>query len=107
MEYIVTSHDPERIHFSENTNIGEMLLVCRAWSRREGRKPPTKVINLARNPAAPAEALSVFWAIESGEKEVQSKGIGTVQEVSPEDIAAGDWGAAQFLQPALRADFCA
>ena len=105
VEYIVTSHDPERIYFSESTTIGEMLLVCRAWDHRKDPKPPTKVINFARNPATPADAMSVFWAIESGE--VDSKGIGTVQEVSPEDIAAGDWGAVQFLSPALRADFAA
>ena len=28
VEYIITSHDPERIYFSESTNIGEMLLGC-------------------------------------------------------------------------------
>ncbi len=34
IDTIVTSHDPTRIYFSENTNIGEMLLICR-------RKAPT------------------------------------------------------------------
>ncbi|MCY3573536.1 MAG: hypothetical protein OXH48_04920, partial [Chloroflexi bacterium] len=29
IDTIVTSHDPTRIYFSENTNIGEMLLICR------------------------------------------------------------------------------
>ncbi len=29
VDTIVTSHDPTRIYFSENTSIGEMLLVCR------------------------------------------------------------------------------
>ena len=29
IEIIVTSHDPTRIYFSENTSIGEMLLICR------------------------------------------------------------------------------
>ncbi len=37
VETIVTSHDPTRIYFSENTNIGEMLLVCR---RRRAELPP-------------------------------------------------------------------
>ncbi len=37
VETIVTSHDPTRIYFSENTNIGEMLLVCR---RRRAEQPP-------------------------------------------------------------------
>ncbi len=49
VDTIVTSHDPTRIYFSENTSIGEMLLVCRRKStphplapsptRREGELP--------------------------------------------------------------------
>lgn len=55
---VVTSHDPQRIHFSENTNIGEMLVICRRWPDRKGPKPPTRVVNLSRNPVTPAEAIS-------------------------------------------------
>ena len=40
VETIVTSHDPTRIYFSENTNIGEMLLVCR---RRRAEQPPPRI----------------------------------------------------------------
>lgn len=29
VDTIITSHDPTRIYFSENTSIGEMLLICR------------------------------------------------------------------------------
>ena len=49
IDTIVTSHDPARIFFSESTSIGEVLLVCRRWSG-DGPKPPTRVVNLARNP---------------------------------------------------------
>ena len=38
VETIVVSHDPERIYFSENTAIGEMLIVCRAIVGIERRK---------------------------------------------------------------------
>ncbi len=38
VETIVTSHDPTRIYFSENTSIGEMLLICR-------RKSPVVVLD--------------------------------------------------------------
>ena len=43
----VSSHDPERIYFSENTSIGEVLVICRR------RKPGDSagVVSLARNPA--------------------------------------------------------
>ena len=100
---IVTSHDPERIYFSENTSIGEMLLICRRWPSGKGQKPPTKVVNLAKNPATPAEAMPVAWAI--GNSTVESQDYGTVQEWPAHKIAAGDWGAVQFFSPYLCEEF--
>ena len=105
VETIVTSHDPERIYFSENTSIGEMLLVCRRWPYNKGPKPSTRVVNLARNPATPAEAISVSWAIANST--VESQEYGTVQEWPASRIAAGDWGAVQFLSPFLCQEFAA
>ena len=99
IDTIVTSHDPERIYFSENTTIGEMLLVCRRWAADKGRKPPTRVVNLARNPATPADAFVVAAAITDGR--VESQRYGTVQQWPEPLIATGDWGAVQFLSPYL------
>ena len=90
VETIITSHDPERIYFSENTDIGEMLIIFRRWPDSKGPKSPTTVVNLARNPATPAEAKTLAWAIESGA--VVSQGHGTVQEWPETRIAAGNWG---------------
>ena len=105
VEYIVTSHDPRRIYFSENTQIGEMLLICRAWDSAKGAKPHTKVVNLAINPATPADAYATADAIRNND--VASNELGTIQEVPPQEIESGDWGAVQFLSPALRGDFVA
>ena len=105
VETIVTSHDPERIYFSENTDIGEMLVMCRRWPADQDSKPPTRVVNLARNPATPAEAMSLAWAIADGTAE--SQGYGTVQEWPADRIADGDWGAVQFLSPYLCDRFAA
>ena len=99
VETIVTSHDPERIYFSENTSIGEMLLICRRWPSGKGPKPSTKVVNLAWNPATPAEAMPVAWAIVNGT--VESQNYGTVQEWPAHKMAVADWGAVQFLSPYL------
>ena len=99
IEVIVTSHDPERIYFSENTSIGEMLLICRRWSADRGPKPPTRVANLAKNPASPSAAISAAYAIKNDT--VAAQGIGTVQKWPERKIAAGDWGAVQFLSPYL------
>ena len=99
IETIVTSHDPQRIYFSENTDIGEMLVICRRWPSHKGSKPPTRIVNLAVNPATPAAAINVAWAIDNGT--VSSQGYGTVQEWPESMIAGGDWGAVQFLSPYL------
>ena len=105
IETIVTSHDPERIYFSENTSIGEMLLVCRTWPAARGPKPPTQVVNLARNPDTPAEALNTAAAIADGA--VAHRSYGTVQQWPEQRIAAGNWGAVQFLSPNLTEKFAA
>ena len=99
VEYIVTSHDPQRIYFSDSTSIGEMLLVCRVWDWRERGKPPTRVVNLAINPSTPAEAYAAAESIQNDS--VAARGLGTMQRVSAIDIEAGDWGAVQFLSPTL------
>ncbi len=97
VETIVTSHDLSRAYFSENTSIGEMLLVCRRW-QSESDKPPTRVINLYENPATPADAIAAAQNIIDGS---QDKIKGTVQAWPAERIAKGDWGAVQFLSPYL------
>ena len=98
IETIVSSHDPSRIFFSENTSIGEILLVCRRWSG-DGPKPPTRVVNLARNPATPVEALNTASRIER-EGGAAPRGF-TVQHVDSERIERGDWSAVNFLSPFL------
>ena len=97
VETIIASHDPERIYFSENTSIGEILIICRKRSDSSQRKPPTRIVNLAVNPSTPAEAVSAAHAIMNDSLD----GIGVVQEWDASRIAAGDWGAVQFLSPYL------
>ncbi|MXY46599.1 MAG: SAM-dependent DNA methyltransferase [Chloroflexi bacterium] len=103
VETIVTSHDPQRIYFSENTSIGEMLLICRKWDDANGGKPPTTVINLAVNPDTPAMAYTVAYAIQNDT--AQSSEYGTVQHVPAREIAEGNWGAVQFLSEHLVKNF--
>ena len=95
IDTIISSHDPERIWFSENTSIGEILLVCRRWSS-DAPKPPTRFVNLAENPSSTLEALDLAHRLEQGQR-----GRHTVQMVEAERIARGDWYAANFLSPYL------
>ena len=101
VDVIVSSHDPDRIFFSENTRIGEVLIVCRRWSNTDS-KPPTRVVNLARNPATPLEALDAATRIERVGRQAgpQSHNF-TVQHVDAERIERGDWFAVNFLSPFL------
>ena len=95
IDTIVASHDPKRIFFSENTAIGEALVIC----RRSGQGD-TRVVNLAHNPATPGDALRLLSQIEDGAID-----MGTVQRVPAERIGEGDWYAVNFLSPALTAAF--
>ena len=97
VDTIVSSHDPTRIFFSENTSIGEILLVCRRWNG-DGPKPPTRFVNLARNPATAVEALDTASRIE--QRELLPANF-TVQHVESDRIARGDWNAVNFLSPFL------
>ena len=99
IDTIITSHDPTRIYFSENTSIGEMLLICRRWSSQDA-KPPTRVVNLYENPATPADATSVAQNIIGG-----NRVKGTVQQWPRKRIAEGNWGAVQFFSPFLCEQF--
>ena len=98
IDTIVSSHDPARIFFSENTSIGEILLVCRRWNSDQP-KPPTRVVNLARNPATPVEALDTAARIERTGGTVSHDF--TIQQVDAARIERGDWSAVNFLSPFL------
>ena len=53
IERIVTSHDPKRPNFSENTGIHEALLIARR--KNSGSDRPTEFVALARMPGESAE----------------------------------------------------
>lgn len=61
---IVTSHDPKRINFSENTSIHECLMIARR--KFVGSQQPTLFVSLAKMPNTPEEASAVTDAIVRG-----------------------------------------
>ena len=94
IDTIVSSHDPQRINMSENTSIGEVLIVGRRWSGAEP-KPPTRFVKLIENPATPIDSLSTAAQIRNG------RGRFVIQHVDAERIESGDWQATNFLAPYL------
>ncbi len=99
IERIVTSHDPKRPNFSENTNIHESLLVARRISRGEATPPPppTEFVSLRRMPATPEEALAVSDAILSG----KSAEWGEAFQWPSKLVEAGDWTPVQWFDGEL------
>ena len=64
IETIVTSHDPKRINFSENTFIHESLIVAR---RPGDERAPTRFISLAHMPQDTHEAILLSDLINRGQ----------------------------------------
>ena len=96
IETVVTSHDPRRIFFSENTDITESLMVARRRGK-DGETRATKFVNLATNPTSSFKALTLAADAERGD----FANWGTVQWNSPEHMASGDWLPMVFYSGAL------
>ena len=94
IETIITSHDPYRINFSENTKIHESLLIAR---RPSGQKP-TRFISLGRMPTDAHEAMLLANMINSDKI---SGEWGRECEWPWERVREGDWQVALFYDEAL------
>ena len=57
IERIITTHDPKKIAFSENTTIHECLLICRRHPEKD--RPPTEFVSLRRMPGSAEEAIEI------------------------------------------------
>ena len=98
IETVVTSHDPRRPNFSENTAIHESLLICKRRNGSNGRSDrPTRFVALRTMPSTPEEAIEAVEAIRTGDTR---KWI-TVYEQPARRVREGDWRPCQFLDPEL------
>ena len=95
IERIVTTHDPRRIAFSENTTIHECLLICRRWP--EGDRPPTEFVSLRRMPESAEEAVQIADAIAVG----QAREWGRIHLWPNDRVQAGDWTPVQWFDGTL------
>lgn len=97
VERIVTTHDPKRINFSENTSIHECLLICRVVPNPEGKTPPTEFVSLRRMPDSADDAIESADAIASGE----AGKWGRVLRWPADRVRAGDWTPVQWFDGTL------
>ena len=95
VERIVTTHDPRRIAFSENTTIHECLLVCRRHTTED--QPPTEFVSLRRMPGNAEEAIEATDAIATG----QLGDWGRARLWPAERVQAGDWTPVQWYDGTL------
>ena len=95
IERIVTTHDPKRIAFSENTSIHESLLICRR--RPKNNRPPTEFVSLRKMPESAAEAITMADAIAAG----RSAELGNGVSWPAERVQSGDWTPVQWYDGQL------
>ena len=95
IDMIVTSHDPRRPNFSENTDIHESLLVCRRRAKGE-RAKATTFISLARMPRDADEAADWLDAVHRGHQSTHR-----IFRWPHQQVAEGDWTPAQWFNGEL------
>ena len=92
VETVVTSHDPTKINFSENTDIHESLIIARR-ARHDRQRGPTRFISLARMPLDSHEAILLSDLVNHGD---DLGDWGTEHSWPWPRVRDGDWRAAQF-----------
>ena len=97
IKYLVVSYDPQRIYYSGNTSIGEMLVVMER--KRPGNQPPTAVVKLTANPDKASAATACARSILDGQAEQHEWAV--VDYIDAATIAEGNWDAVQFVSSEL------
>ena len=110
LEFVITSQDPSRTNFSENTELSEILFIARKLKDGESRGS-THYVTLRRNPTTIHEALdledrllraALRIADEVGSTSIQSPS-GALGEISklPAPTTDRNWTSAIFAQSFL------
>ena len=95
IETVITSHDPSRINFSDNTAIHESLLIAR---RPEAERLATRFISLRKMPKDAHEAILLSDRISRGEPLGE---WGTEHMWPWPRVREGDWTAALYYHAEL------
>lgn len=97
LETVITSHDPTRIFFSENTTINESLFIFRRLNAAN-QHAPTRFIQLAHNPTTAAEAVLLADGLR---KNRLSRKQCQIMHWPRKRVTADDWTPVRFLSPYL------
>ena len=97
---ILTCHQPGNVNMSQHTGINESLVVMQRW--HDGRKPPTRFINLDRMPVDEDEVADFHRNLQNiGVRNEIANGWGEAILWESERIEAGDWTPAIWRSPSL------
>ena len=99
IKYLVVSYDMDRIYFSGNTSIGEMMIIVERHNPSNQDKP-TRVLKLTKNPATSSEAIACFDVFGGGGA-FSSNPYGGVDLIPKSEMSVGDWRAVQFANNEL------
>ena len=88
IEWVVYSHDPRRTCFSENTDIAEMLVVCRRHPADPPERPPTKFACLLTNPVQVTQATAITGMLRAG---TMIPEVGDITEWPAAKMLKGEW----------------
>ena len=98
VEWVISSHDPSRFWFSENTEIAEMLVVARRHDAEPAKRPPTRFVSLMTNPSTVAAATAFASALASDPGAALDT---AVLEWPTSQMIDGDWSPVMFANPWL------
>ena len=99
VEWVIYSHDPQRTCFSENTDISEILVVCRRHSADPSERPPTKFACLLTNPVQVTQASAITSMLRAG---TIAPEVGDVTEWPAVNMVQGEWLALGLRSAYLR-----
>jgi 16S rRNA G966 N2-methylase RsmD len=98
VEYVVALKDPEGMAFSENTTIGEMLVIARKWQKGAERgKATTTFVKILRKPKTPAQSKFMGEAILRGDSHPDY----AITHWPQDRMEKGDWFPTQFVRDEL------
>ena len=102
VEYVVALKDPAGMAFSENTAIGEMLVIASPWPPDADREnTPAAFVNILRKPQTPAQARAMGESILRGDPHPDYD----VTYWPQARMQQGDWLPTQFVRAECVAAF--
>ena len=102
VEYVIALKDPEAMAFSENTDIGEMMVIARHWQADEDREQAeTFFVKVLRKPQTPAQARALGVSILRGEPHPDYD----ITRWPQARMEEGDWFPTQFVRDECVAAF--